>query len=46
MKKAIVYKAWVNDKEEWRVYYDRELLATFDTEYGAQTYANYLNENY
>ena len=43
---ATVVQAWVNEKEEWRVYFNMELLATFDTEHGAQNYANYLNENY
>jgi hypothetical protein len=44
--KARVFKATVNNKDEWRVYFNMDLLATFDTEYGAQIYANYLNENY
>ena len=43
---ATVVQAWVNEKEEWRVYFNTELLAAFDTEHGAQKYANYLNENY
>jgi len=44
--RAIVYAAWVNTIPQWRVYYDQELLATFDNEYAARLYANYLNENY
>ena len=42
--KARVFKATVNDKDEWRVYFKMDLLATFDTEHGAQNYANYLND--
>jgi len=43
---ARVVKATVNRVEVWRVYYDQELLATFDTEYSAQLCADYLNDNY
>jgi hypothetical protein len=44
--KARVMKAWVNMIPRWRVYYNQELLASFDTEYSAQLYADYLNANY
>jgi hypothetical protein len=44
--KARVVQAWVNMIPRWRVYYNQELLATFDTEYSARLCADYLNENY
>jgi hypothetical protein len=44
--RARVVMATVNGIHRWRVYYNQELLATFDTEYSAQLCADYLNENY
>ena len=43
---ARVVQAWVNMIPKWRVYYNQELFATFDTEYSARLCADYLNENY
>jgi hypothetical protein len=43
---ARVVKATVNRVDVWRVYYNQELFATFDTEYSARLCADYLNENY
>jgi hypothetical protein len=44
--KAELFQAFVNDKEQWRVYYKQELIATFEEEQSAQNFVNYLNENY
>jgi len=43
---ARVVKATVNRVDVWRVYYNQELFATFDTEYSARLCADYLNANY
>jgi hypothetical protein len=44
--KAELFQAFVNDKEQWRVYYNQELIATFEQEQWAQDFVNYLNETY
>lgn len=44
--KAKVVMAWVNMVPKWRVYFNQELIATYEQEKWAQDFANYLNENY
>jgi hypothetical protein len=41
--RAKVFMAWVNMIPKWRVYYDQELIATYEQEDWAQKYADYLN---
>jgi len=45
-KRAVVIRAWVNMVPKWRVYFDQELIATYEQEQWAQDFVNYLNENY
>ena len=44
--KAKVVMAWVNMIPKWRVYYEQELIATYEQEHWAKKYADYLNGNY
>jgi hypothetical protein len=46
MMRARVVMAWVNMVPKWRVYFDQELIATYEQEQWAQDFVNYLNENY
>jgi hypothetical protein len=41
--RARVVMATVNGIHRWRVYYDQELIATYEQEDWAQNYADYLN---
>jgi len=41
--KARVVMATINGIQQWRLYYEQELIATFANEDWAQNYANYLN---
>lgn len=43
---AVVVQAWVNMVPKWRVYFNQELIATYEQEKWARDFANYLNENY
>ena len=42
--KAELFKAIVNEKEQWRVYFKQELIATFEKEQWAQDFVSYLND--
>ena len=42
--KAIVIKATVNLIVKWRVYYGGELLASFNTEQEARSFAKFIEE--
>lgn len=44
--RARVVMATINGVQQWRVYYDQLLIATFVDEDWAQKYADYLNANY
>lgn len=41
---ATVVQAWVNEKEQWRVYFKQELIATLEKEQWTQDFLNYLND--
>ena len=44
--RARVVMATINGIHQWRVYYNQELIATYEQKDWAQKYADYLNENY
>lgn len=43
---ARVVRTWINGLVKWRVYYNQELIATYENEDSANKYAEYLNDNF
>ena len=44
MIKALVVRATINNMVKWRVYFAGELLATFENEWDARDYAEFIDQ--
>jgi hypothetical protein len=44
--KAKIVKATVNGAFVWRVYFEQELVCSFEKEIWAKRFADYLNDNF